>query len=74
MHQDPLVPEMVPHDSQSHGNAIQFSPVDAHEPILKVGVWEFPLIPVALKVAPKAYIAGICKKLTLHAGEPLGLI
>ena len=62
-----------PH-SQSHGNVIQLSPVDAHEPILEVGFWEFALTPVALEVAAKAYVAGICEKLTLHAGEPMGLV
>ena len=40
-----------PPDSQSHGNTIQLSPVDAHGPILEVGFWEFALTPMALEVA-----------------------
>ena len=60
--------------SQSHGNVIQLSPVDAHELILEVGFWEFALTPVALEVAAEAYASGICEKLTLCAGEPTGLI
>ena len=63
-----------PPDSQSHGNAIQLSPVDAHEPIPEMVFWEFALAPVALEVAAKAYVTGICEKMTLHAGEPMGLI
>ena len=74
MYQDPLAPDMVPPDSQSHGNAIQLSPVDTHEPILEVGFWEFALTPVALEVASEAHVTGICEKLTLHAGEPMKLI
>ena len=65
---------MVPPDSQSHGNAIQISTVDAHDPIPEVGFWEFVLTPVVLEVAAKAYIAGICEKMTLHSGELTGLI
>ena len=74
MYQDPLAHEMIPSDSQNHGNAIQLSPVDAHEPIPDVGFWEFALTPVALEVAAEAYITGIYEKLTPHAGEPTGLI
>ena len=54
MYQDPLAPEMVPPDSQSHGNAIQLSPVDVHDPIPEVGFWEFALTPVTLEETAKA--------------------
>ena len=74
MNQDPLAPEMVPPDSQSHSNAIQFSPVDTHGPIPEAGFWEFALTPVALEVTTKAYVTGICEKLTLYAGEPMRLV
>ena len=63
-----------PPDSQSHGDTIQLSPVDAHEPILEVGFCKFALTPVVLEVAAEAYITGICEKSTLHSDEPMGLI
>ena len=74
MHKDPLAPEMIPPDSQSHGNAIQLSPVDTHEVISEVGFWEFALTPMSLEVAAETYFTGICEKLTLHAGEPMRLV
>ena len=74
MHKDHLASEMIPPDSQSQGNAIQLSPVDTHESISEVGFQEFALAPMTLEVAAKAYIAGICEKLTFHPGEPMRLI
>ena len=65
---------MIPPDNQSHGNAIQISPVDTHEFISEAGFWEFALMPMTLEIAAKAYIAGICEKLALHAGESLRLV
>ena len=74
MYQDPLAPEIVPPDSQSHGNTTQLSSVDVLELIPEAGFWEFALTPVALEVATKAYVAGICEKLTLCTDEPMGLM
>ena len=48
-----LLPLNCPLDSQSHGDGIQLSPVDAHEPVLEAGIWELALTPVSLKVVPK---------------------
>ena len=59
MCKDPPAPEMMSSDSQSHGNAIQISPVDTHESILEAGFWEFALTPMALEVAAEAYIASV---------------
>ena len=74
MHKNPLAPEVMPPDSQSHGNAIQLSPVDTHELISEAGFWEFALTPMSLEVATKAYITGICEKFALCTGEPMRLI
>ena len=74
MYQDPLAPDMVPLDSQCHVSAIQLSAVDAHVPILEAGFLEFALTPVALEVTAKACITGFCEKMTLLAGEPIGLV
>ena len=65
---------MIPPDSQSHGNAIQLSPVDTHEFISEAGFWEFALTPMSLEVTAEANVTGICEKLTLRAGEPTRLL
>ena len=61
-----------PPGSYSHGDGIQLSPVDAHEPVLEVGIWD--LTPVSLKLSAKAHVTGIGEELTFCAGEPVSLV
>ena len=63
-----------PPDGQGHGDGIQLSPVNVHEPILEAGVWKLTLTPMPLKIATKAYVTGIGEELTFCTGEPVGLI
>ena len=74
MHKNPLATEVMPLDSQSHGNTIQLSPVNTHKLISEEGFWEFTLTPMSLQVTAEAYITGICEKFALHTGEPTRLI
>ena len=74
VYQDPLALELLQPDSQSHGDGIQLSPVDAHESVLVAGIWELALTPVSLEVAAEAHIAGIGEELTVCAGKPVRLI
>ena len=74
MHQDPLALELIPPDSQSHGNGIQLPLVDAHEPVSEGGVQKLALTPMSLKIATKTYVAGISEEMEFSAGEPVGLI
>ena len=74
MHLKPLALELIPLDGQCHGDGIQLSPVDAHEPILEVGIWKLTLTPMSLKIAAKAYVTGISEELAFGTGEPAGLV
>ena len=74
VYQDPLALELIPPDSQSHGDGIQLSSVDAHEPVLEAGIWELTLTPVFPEVAAKTHVTGISEELTVHAGKPVRLI
>ena len=61
-------------DSQSHGNAMQLSPVGTHELVSEAGFWEFALTPMSPEVSAKAYITCICEKFPLCTGEPMRLV
>ena len=54
MHKNPLSPEVMPSDNQSHGNAKQLSPVDTHELISEAGFWELALAPMLLEVTAQS--------------------
>ena len=74
VYQDPLALELLLSDSQSHGDGVQVSPFDAHEPVLEAGIWELALTPVSLEVAAEAHITGISEELTVCTGKPVRLI
>ena len=74
MHQNHLALELLPPDGQSHGDSIELSPVDAHEPISEAGIQKLTLTPMFLKIATKAYVTGIGEELAFSTGEPVGLI
>ena len=63
-----------PPDGQGHGDGIQLSPVNVHEPVPEVGVWKLTLTPMPLKIATEANVTGIGGELTFCTGEPVGLV
>ena len=60
--------------SQSHGNCIQFTPVDAHLLVIEGLLGKGALAPLTLKVTTEALVAGIGKQLHIWAAGPVCVI